>query len=150
MGKYDGPYFETDNNVVSIWLAKTEYKKIPEDYWVENYEGEDDEAWNQFSNDFGFGSYNTDLVESFYDNTNFSKISTNNLLKFLSFSKSFIDAAKEKAEKLLIKESSYAYLIYNFEYDPLTTGITENNLFTFLGAFKFDKNSDSVEYFFNV
>jgi hypothetical protein len=27
MGKYDGPHFGTDNNVVSVWLANTEYKK---------------------------------------------------------------------------------------------------------------------------
>jgi hypothetical protein len=150
MGKYDMPHFESNNNIVSVWLANTEYNEIPENYWVENYEGDDDDSWNQFSNDFGFGRYDIDLVENFFDDKNYSKIPIFNLLKYLSYSKSFIDEVIEKADKLLLqKESSYAYLIYNFEYDPLVTGISESSFFTFIGAFEYDVNSDSVENFFN-
>jgi hypothetical protein len=89
------------------------------------------------------------LVESFFDNKNYDKISIFDLLKYLSFSKSFINVAIEASEYLLIKESSYAYLIYNFEYDPLVTGIKKSSFFAYIGTFEFDKNSDSVENFFN-
>ena len=149
MGKYDKPYFESDNTIVSVWLANTEYDEIPENYWVENYEGDDDEPWNQFSDDFGFGRYDIDSVESFFDDKKYAKIPVFDLLKYLSYSKSFINSAIGKAEELLQKEASYAYLIYNFEYDPSVTGISKSSFFTFIGAFEYDLNSDAAENFFN-
>lgn len=149
MGKYDGPYFESGNAIVSVWLANAEYNEIPENYWMENYEGDDDEPWNQFSADFGFGRYDINSVENFFDDKKYAKIPIYDLLKYLSYSKSFMDTVIEKAEGMLLKESSYAYLIYNFGYDPSVTGISESPFFTFLGAFEYDENSDSAEDFFN-
>ena len=150
MGKYDKPHFQTDNNVVSIWLATTDYNDIPENYWVENYDDDDDEApWNQFSGDFGFGYYDIDSQENFFDDKNHHTIPVFDLLKYLSYSKSFINEAIDKAEALSLNESSYAYLIYNFDYDPSVTGISKSSFFTYLGTFGFDINSDAVENFFN-
>nr|WP_294937623.1 immunity 22 family protein [uncultured Flavobacterium sp.] len=142
------PNFQCDANVVSIWLATAEYNDIPENYWVENFEDED-APWNQFSDDFGFGYYDVDSAECFFDDKNHLKISVFDLVKYLSYSKSFIHEAIEKAEALSQKESSYAYLIYNFDYDASVTGISKSSFFTYLGTFAFDINSDAVENFFN-
>jgi hypothetical protein len=62
MGRYDGSHFEVENeDAVSMWAAKCTVADIPEDYFHENYGGEDDEPFNQFSTNFGFGFYDHDL-----------------------------------------------------------------------------------------
>jgi hypothetical protein len=55
MGRYDGPHFRVDEDVVSVWIAKCSLAEIPDNYFEENYGGEDDEPFNDFSSDFGFG-----------------------------------------------------------------------------------------------
>lgn len=150
MGKYDSLYFDTEENIVSIWLANVEFNQIPENYWVENYEGEDDEPWNQFSNDFGFGYYNIDSVESFFDDKKHIKIPVFDLLKYLSYSESFMKEAIDKAKDIGLINSSYVYLIYNFKYDATESKIFKSEYFTFLGTFEYDLESKSVENYFSI
>lgn len=137
MGRYDGPHFQTEKNIVSIWVAKRPLLEIPEDYFKENYDDDDDDSpFNAFSSDFGFGYYDHDFVESYcFDDQRGAELSEH--LKLLSYSASFMDKAIKKARELKIEKTSFVFLIYNFKYDPKKTRISESNYFRFLGAFPF-------------
>jgi hypothetical protein len=141
MGRYDGPYFAVeDEDVVSIWIAKCSFAEIPENYFEENYGGEDDEDFNAFSADFGFGFYDHDLVETFCrDDRNESDIAA--LVKPLSYSGSFLDSVISTAKRLKIDKTSFVFLLYNFKYDPKVTKTQESQYMRFLGVFPYDRKS---------
>jgi len=139
MGKYDGPYFKCEErDVVSIWVAHAAFADIPEDYWQPNFGSEnDDDPWNKFSSDFGFGYYDDDFVEA-YCQDDHSVVPLHEQLKYLSYSSSFIEEAVQEAKRKGLENTCYVFLIYNFEYDPGETGIHSSETLTFLGAFPFD------------
>jgi hypothetical protein len=136
MGRYDGPHFECeDRDVVSIWVAKCPLSEIPNDYFDENYEGDDDEPFNQFSTDFGFGYYDHDFVEPMaLDGCS----PLDEIIKASSYGKSFAQEAMMKSE---IKETEHIFLMYNFEYNSTVTGITDSKFYKFIGVFKYDSNA---------
>ncbi len=142
MGMYDGPDFETDEiEIVSIWVSKCNLNDIPDDYFEENYGGEDEESWNDFSSEFGFGYYDHDFVETYFiDDGEITHIK--NLLEPLSYSDTFIDSAINAAIEKNLAETSFVFLIYNFEYSSKITGITESKYMSFLGAFPFKSDEE--------
>jgi hypothetical protein len=52
------------SGVVSIWVIRLPLSEIPRDYFEAHYGGDDDEPFNQFAEDFGFGYYDVDFAES--------------------------------------------------------------------------------------
>lgn len=145
MGKYDGPHFECeDRDVVSIWVAHANFDAIPESYMEYNIEGDDDEPWSTFTENFGFGFYDDDFVESFLQPDQ-QQASLYEQLKFLSYSSSFIEAAVDEARKRNLDDTAFVFLMYNFAYDPNVTGIQCDEFLEFLGVFAFDSESDSIE-----
>lgn len=138
MGKYDGPHFFCDEeNVVSIWAAVVPFNDIPEDYWQYDLSGDDDAPFNRFSSDFGFGCYDDDFVESYFDEAEKKIVPIADLIAPLSYASSFAPAAVKRANKLGLGETSYIFLIYNFEYDAKVTGRERSDFFRFVGAFPF-------------
>ena len=136
MGMYDGPDFECeDKDVVSIWVAKCPAVQIPNNYFDENYGGEDDEPFNQFSTDFGFGFYDHDFVEpmALKGSAPLEKI-----LDCSSYGKSFSNKATALSE---IKNTEHVFLMYNFEYKAEVTSIHENKYYKFIGVFGYDRNA---------
>ena len=146
MGRYDGPHFEREDiDVVSIWVAHCPFEQIPEEYWIPDWDSEDDaKPWNQFSSDFGFGFYDDDLIECYCQDDRSAK-SVFEQLKFMSYSSSFIDAAVNTAKEKGIEKTVHVFLMYNYAYDPKITGIESSDYLTFLGAFPFDEDANPVE-----
>ena len=144
MGKYDGPHFQCeDRDVVSIWVAHTDFDGIPEDYLEYNRDDRDDTPWSTFTNNFGFGFYDDDFVES-YLQPGKEKATVYEQLKYLSYSSSFIEQAVAEAQKRKLEETSFVFLMYNFAYDPKVTKIQRDDYLEFLGVFTFDQQSDSA------
>jgi hypothetical protein len=135
MGKYDGPHFRCDEDVVSVWVAKCSISEIPADYFKEDYEGEDEDPFNQFSNDFGFGYYDHDFVEgaALQGCTPIEKV-----IETASYGSSFAANVKAVSD---IQSAEHAFLMYNFAYDPTVTGVHESKFYKFIGVFKYDKNA---------
>jgi len=135
MGRFDGPnFYKEDIGIVSIWVSKVPEIEIPKNYFDENYSEDEEEPFNQFSSDFGFGFYDHDFAENagVYGETVEEK------LKSASYGKSFYKEASANCK------NSFAdafYLIYDFVYDPKVTNITESKYYIFLGSFPYDKNS---------
>ena len=148
MGKYDGPNFDTKNDVVSVWISQVNYSEIPDDYWTPDPSDEDEAPWDQFSTDFGFGYYDNDFVESFCQDDH-SKATIYEQLKYLSYSQSFIEEVEQSAREREISETSYVFLMYNFKYDTNITKIEKSNYFIYLGTFDYDKDSEPCEVWTN-
>lgn len=139
--RYGPPHFRRDG-YVSIWATIAPSNEIPEDYCVPNYE--DEEApFSEFAGDFKFGSYDLDFSESFASDG--PACSTRDLLKYLSYSRSFIDEAENAAKAKKLEATEWIFLLYDFDYDPNVTGVTESRYMRFLGSFQFDKKSGPAE-----
>ena len=142
MGKFDGPYFEVENeDVVSIWAATGALADIPEDYFQENLGGDDHEPFNQFSADFGFGFYDHDFVET-YCTEDWRIVPISELIDPLSYSSSFLNATVRRAEDLGVGRTCYVFLMYNFKYDPTAAGIQESAYMRFVGVFPYDRHAN--------
>lgn len=134
MGKFDGPHFQCDECLVSVWVAKRPISEIPKKYFAENYEGEDDEPFNQFSQDFGFGYYDHDFVEGAGLKTS-SPVAA--IISSASYGNSFCQAVGAASA---IKNTEHVFLMYNFRYDPIQTGVTESDFYKFVGVFAYSRN----------
>ena len=100
MGRYDGPHFDVDDEkVVSVWASSVSWDAIPEDYWTYKYGGGDDDPWNRFSSDFGFGCYDDDFVESYFDEPEKKVLPIADLIAPLSYASSFALPAVVKRAK---------------------------------------------------
>lgn len=140
MGRFDGPDFERAG-VVSVWLAHVPHAEIPEDYFHEPYgEGEDDDPWNDFSSDFGFGYYDHDFVEA-AGTEGFQPGPITDVLDGCSYATSFVDAVATAAAKLGLSESSFAWLMFDFAYDPTRARKSQSACLTFVGAFPYDQDA---------
>ena len=141
MGRYDNAHFGIDDeNVVSIWATPVPYHEIPEDYFTYDFAGGDNDPWNRFSSDFGFGYYDDDFVENYFDEPEKCSLPVRELIAPLSYSSSFIDAVVQRAKELGLEETSYLFLIYNFKYDPTITRKQKSAIFQFLGTFLFNED----------
>lgn len=141
MGKYDGPHFSCDDkNVVSVWAATVPWHDIPEDYLQYDFSGDDDAPFNRFSSDFGFGYYDDDFVESYFDEPGKKIVPIADLIAPLSYASSFAPAAAKRANKIGLNETSYVFLIYNFKYDPKVSGRDRSAFFRFVGVFPFKED----------
>ncbi len=138
MGRYDGPHFEVEDDVVSVWIASCPLAEMPENYFALDIEGEDEDPFNEFSSDFGFGYYDIDFVET-NCNSEWHECKVGNLIEALSYSGSFLNSVVEAANKVNIDKTSYVFLIYNFKYDPTITNIQASRYMQFLGAFSYDR-----------
>ena len=120
MGRYDGPDFETDaSRIVSVWAATVPFDDIPDDYWMPDWNGGDDDPWNQFATDFGFGY--DDNVESYCDDPDHRAVPIRDLIAPLSYAKTFIDAVVLRAREQGVADTTYVYLIYDLQYDSQVT-----------------------------
>lgn len=129
------PIFSKENlNIVSIWASKVDLEKIPSNYFEENYSEDNDEYFNQFSSDFGFGYYDHDFIENAgkYGDTNEEK------LKLASFGKSFF---KEASQACDLPNVDNFFIMYDFIYNSDFTGIKESKYYKFIGCFNFDKSA---------
>lgn len=142
--RYGPPHFSDQENRVSIWLGIVPLDEIPEDYFQENYQDED-KPFTHFSADFGFGFYDHDFVEMMTGGENVAD-SVPKPVRFLldvtSYNDSFLQRALLAANECGITESELAFLMYDFEYDPKVTGITQSKWLRFIGCFDYDKDAE--------
>ena len=140
MGRYGPPHFAAmDEDVVSIWATKGALADMPENYFEVNYGGGDDEPWNTFSNDFGFGSYDDDFVEA-NCTEDWRTVPIGELLEPLSDSLHFKEAAIRLAEQAGLGSTCYVKLLYHFRYNPEATGVRESKYMKFIGTFSYDRD----------
>lgn len=125
--------------MVSIWVATVPLVRIPEDYFKERYGRGDDEPFNQFSEDFGFGFYDHDFVDT-NAVTDHPK-TCERLLGECSYSVSFVSAAAADVKRLDRENSEFVFLMYDIEYRPQETKRHRSSCMMFLGSYSYDTSS---------
>ena len=137
MGRFDGPRFAQEGNaVVSVWLALPSHGPAPDDYFEEDYGDDEAQPFNRFSGDFGFGYYDHDFAEGSRAPGR-ADVPVAQLIAKCSYAEHFAHAVAQRAHALGIAESSEAYLMYEFAYDPQVTGVDRSACLRFIGVFPY-------------
>jgi hypothetical protein len=121
---------------VSVWVAIVPRSRIPADYFEEHYEREDDEPFSRFSEDFGFGYYDHDFVDT--NGVTGRAKPIEQLLGPCSFSASYLAAAADAARQQGLDKTAFVFLLYDIEYRPEVTGVSRSACMAFLGNFRYD------------
>jgi hypothetical protein len=125
---------------VSIWVAIVSWTQLPASYFEAHYGREDDEPFTEFSEDFGFGFYDHDKVDT---NGSEEAKPLEELLGECSFSSSYLTEAVAEAKKRGLDKTSFVFLLHDIEYQPMLTKVSRSAYMEFLGAFHFDSQATS-------
>jgi hypothetical protein len=130
---------------VSIWLAVETTEEEIDDYLAEVEEfdpdGENEEAFSNFADEFGLLWYDSDFMEASFEQT---PAPVEKLLGGASYSPSFLDAAVEAAKKEGFGNVQAAILLYDVAYEA-EHGVASGERFRFLGAFPYVADDESEE-----
>jgi Immunity protein 22 len=122
---------------VSIWIAPEVTEQEVDDYLAEvedfDPDGENEEAFSRFAEEFGLLWYDHDYMEAAYEN---SPAPVERLLEGASFSSSFLSEAVEAAKKSSLTKAQSAILLYDVAYET-EHGAASGERFQFLGSFPY-------------
>src|SRR5215211_5312349 len=103
---------------VSIWLAPEITEQEIDDYLAEvedfDPDGENEEAFSRFAEEFGLLWYDHDFMEAAFEN---APVPVARLLEGASFSESFLSEAAEAAKKASLTTAQAAILLYDVAYE---------------------------------
>jgi hypothetical protein len=128
--------------VVSIWVATVPRRQIPDDYFHEHYGREDDEPFSQFSQDFGFGYYDHDFVDT--NGVTDGPKPIERLFGECSYGASYLAQAVTAAKRQNLDKTEFVFLLHDIAYRPEVTGVSRSEYMAFLGSFRYDPKSSSA------
>jgi len=128
--------------MVSIWVAIVPWDRIPAAYFEEHYDREEDEPFTQFSEDFGFGFFDHDFVDT--NGAPERAEPVKRLLSQCSFSSSYLEAAVAEARKRGLEKTHFVFLLYDIEYAPKLTNVRRSRYMEFLGSFRYDPTAPAA------
>jgi hypothetical protein len=133
------------DGVVSIWIAPEVSEQEIDDYLAEvedfDPDGENEDAFSSFAEEFGLLWYDHDFMEAAFEN---SPAPVEQLLGGASFAPSFLDAAAAAAKAAGLDTAQAAILLYDVDYDP-NHGAAKGDRFQFLGAFPYVADEDDED-----
>lgn len=138
MSRFDSPLFQTDEQLVSIWVATCTLDELPDDYLEVDYDAGDEASWNSFAHDFGIGYYDEDMAEGNIPEEEGTE-AVSQLLQPMSYADSYIEAASARAAELGLAETEFIFLIFDFAYDPDVTKVSASPYLRFLGVFPYSE-----------
>jgi hypothetical protein len=122
---------------VSIWIAPEISEQEVDDYLAEvedfDPDGENEEAFSRFAEEFGLLWYDHDFMEAAFENV---PVAVERLLEGASFSESFLSEAVEAAKKASLTTAQAAILLYDVAYET-EHGAGSGERFQFLGSFPY-------------
>jgi Immunity protein 22 len=141
VNRYGPPHFNKAG-FVSIWVSVVPLNRIPDDYFEENYGGDEYVPLTPFYGDFGFGYFDHDFMDTNTSEGRATEIE--NLLGPCSYSASYVELAVAEAKRRGLEKTQSIVLLFDFKYDPDVSEITKSNYMEFLGSFVYDKKSPSA------
>ncbi|TQV89375.1 immunity 22 family protein [Aliikangiella coralliicola] len=132
----------TKKNKVSAWVSQHPYQDIPDSYFEESFSKNNTRATNTWSDNFNIRYFRPEYME-----TNGAHTGTINIKKAAgecSFSASFIEVLMSKARKKKLEEITWIILLFEHEYSAKLSGVEKDEYVTFLGAFDYDDDADSL------
>jgi hypothetical protein len=128
--------------VVSIWVAIVPWRQIPGDYFEEHYGREKDEPFSRFAEDFKFGFYDHDFVDT--NAVTDQPKSVERLIGECSYSTSFLAAAGAAVKRHKLEQADFVFLLYDIAYPPKITKVSRSEYMAFLGSFPYDTEASSA------
>ncbi|WP_444996938.1 immunity 22 family protein [Aliikangiella sp. IMCC44359] len=140
--KTDKGFDFTKKNKVSIWTSQHPYADIPDEYFEERFSKNKTRANNTWSDNYELRFFNPELMET--NGSHEGMIKIEQAAGECSFSKSFIQNLMNKAHKKNQLQISWIILLYEYEYSAKLTDIKSDEYTTYLGAFNYDNDADSL------
>lgn len=134
--KFDGPDFRCDDRV-SVWVSNYPYADIPDSYFDEDFRCKGGAPVNEWAGNYGFGFYDEERLAT--NGAMEGLMSLKQALQGCSFSASFIKPALAQAKEDGMENISWIILLYDFDYQPDETGVSDDKYTRFLGAFDYDE-----------
>jgi hypothetical protein len=129
-------------NKVSVWASQHPYADIPDEYFAETFFKNDTRAKNTWSNNYKIRYFVPTQMET--NGAHTGTIDIHTAAGQCSCSSSFIVNLMSKAKKNKMEQVSWIILLFEQEYSIKLSGVAQDEYTTFLGAFNYDANSESV------
>ena len=127
---------------VSIWASQHAYADIPDDYFEESFNKNKKRATNTWSNNFKMRYFKPEQMET--NGSAEGVVDIKIAAGECSFSASFIDNLMSKAKKKNLLEITWVVLLFEYEYSTKLSSVDKDEYLTFIGAFNYDDEADSV------
>jgi hypothetical protein len=114
---------------------------MPDAYFEEQY-GDEDKPYNQFAEDFGFGFYDHDSVDTNVSQGRSKPVE--DLVGQCSFSSSYVKQVVAEAKKRGLDKTQFVFLMYDIQYAPKRTKVSKARYIEFLGSFCYDNSATSA------
>jgi hypothetical protein len=129
-------------NKVSVWASQHPYADIPDDYFEETFFKNNTRARNTWSDNYKLRYFEPQMMET--NGAHSGVIDINTAAGECSCSSSFMVNLLSKAKKNNMLQVSWIILLFEHEYSAKLSGVTADEYTTFLGAFNYDADSDSL------
>lgn len=129
-------------NKVSVWASQYLYRDIPDEYFEEQFSRNNTRAKNTWSKNFKLRYFNPDNMET--NGAYEGDVAIAKAVGECSFSSSYMDVLLSKARKKKLEQVTWVVLLFECEYSPKLSGVSKDTYLTFLGAFDYDNDSDSL------
>ncbi|MGX5173966.1 immunity 22 family protein [Aliikangiella sp. IMCC44653] len=132
----------TKSGKVSVWASQLPYASIPDEYFEERFSKNQTRANNQWSDNFKLRFFYPENMET--NGAMEGMVEIENAVGECSFSSSFIANLMSKAKKLNLLQVTWVVLLYDFEFSAKLADINSDDTLTFVGAFNYDEEAESV------
>lgn len=129
-------------NKVSVWASQHPYADIPDAYFEERFSRNNTRASNTWSDNFRLKFFVPDNMET--NGAMDGLVSIRQAAGECSFSESYIDVLMSKARKKKLEDVSWIVLLFECEYSLKQSGVGKDDYLTFLGAFDYDDEAESL------
>lgn len=137
---------ETDDflkrNKVSVWASQIEYEAIPDAYFEEAFTKNGTRATNQWTANFKLKYFNPDMLET--NGAQIGLVDIERAAGECSYSKSYMEVLMSKARNKKLEQVSWLVMLFGVEYSRKITGVEQDDVLTFVGAFDFDEETESL------
>ncbi|KXI28465.1 immunity 22 family protein [Paraglaciecola hydrolytica] len=129
-------------NKVSVWASQHPYADIPDEYFEEIFFKNNTRAKNRWSENYLIRYFVPDNMET--NGAHEGTIDIQTAAGQCSCSSSFMVNLLSKAKKNNMQQVSWVILLFEYEYSAKLSGVAQDEYTTFLGAFNYDADSDSL------
>ncbi len=129
-------------NKVSVWASQHPYADIPDAYFEETFSRNNTRATNTWSKNFRLKYFMPENMET--NGAMDGLIDIKQAVGECSFSASFMDVLMSKARKKQLEQVTWVVVLFEYEYSVKLSATGKDEYLTFLGAFDYDDDADSV------
>lgn len=129
-------------NKVSVWASQHPYEEIPDAYFEEQFSHKQSRATNTWTRNFKLPYFDPEDLET--NGAQKGRVMIKKAAGQCSYSSSYIEVLMSKARKKKMEEVTWIVLLFDCEYSPKLSSVAKDEYLTFLGAFNYDPDAESL------